>query len=192
MWAKSGSPQYKMHSKLHSGVDMFISDSAQLSPNPFKNSPGFKCLIIRTKTCSHNKTQPCGKENSATWSASPMFRLPLSRAGREQMYLNLTHCVPFLLNIKSRVYACCYFRYNKTPGEALCSTRRDTIWFKRCKCFTSRYGCIEKLSSWYTELASGLNLFFYLVSHFFLQSKGKKYLKNDKNLQEIIECVPSW
>lgn len=133
---------------------MCISDSAQtLSPNPFKHSPGFKSLIITTKTCPRNKTQPCGKENSATWSASPMFRLPLSRAGRKQMYWNLTLCAPFLLNIKSRVYACCYFRYDKTPGGAqmdvrpLYSTTRDTIWFWGCKCCTCRYGCMVSIAT---------------------------------------------
>lgn len=114
---------------------MFVSDSAQRAPSPFKRSPGHKCLITTTKICLHNKTRSCGRENSVIGSASPMFRLLLSHAGKKQMYLNLTQCAPFPLNIKNRAYACCYFRYHKTPGEAraairpLCSAGAECMWF---------------------------------------------------------------
>lgn len=179
-----------MHSNQHSGVDMFISDSLQLSLNPFKHSPGFKCLIITTKHIHVTKHNLVGRRTVQHDLHLLCLDYTLPRAGRKQMYLNLTPCGPFLLNIKSRVYACCYFRYSKTPGEAqmdvrpLCSARRDTIWFWRCEFCTNRCGCTEKVASCLTKLVSRLIFLSSLISFCSLQgkiiSKTKKTFRRHK------------
>lgn len=97
-------------------VGTFISDSPQLSLTPFKYSSCFKCLIMTAKPCLGIKTWPCRKENNATWSASPVFRVltllaPCSEAA--DVFITNTLCPIFTKCIIRGVHACCYVSHDK-------------------------------------------------------------------------------